>query len=230
MDDGDGEWFCEMHPDSRYASCDAPVCCGLLGPRYQVSALPAYRGTPKHARGSRRGADSSGGSDELAAGAADGEDDKLGGGGDDDDGADDEDDDVRTRVHARLRPLAVDDLALVARPPRNAAEKRKREKKAPNLPAFDSQRYDNIEEEEEVAPFVPVSGKRTASKSARINYQEMSGSESDGESGGDDDLDLEIDSKYVPRPASATSLPRHLGAKKRRNASSSSNESFSISP
>ena len=44
VDDGEGEWYCEMHPDPMYASCDAAVVKVPLGSDYQVSHIPAYRG------------------------------------------------------------------------------------------------------------------------------------------------------------------------------------------
>ena len=37
----DGEpWYCELHPDPRYASCHASLVPPPIGERYQVSCIP----------------------------------------------------------------------------------------------------------------------------------------------------------------------------------------------
>jgi hypothetical protein len=41
VDDGE-QWFCEYHPNPRYASCDAPVKPGPMGNAYQVTRMPVH--------------------------------------------------------------------------------------------------------------------------------------------------------------------------------------------
>ena len=216
----DGEaWYCEMHPQERYASCDAPVVLGGLGPAYQISALPDYVAPPmrppmRPVGGGLGGGSSAGG---VANGAESNSFDVFDACSSDDD-EDDVDDDERVAIHARLRPLSYDAIAADApsTPPASSSapppamtrarggdskkrpqSKRVRAKKKdepPDLPCGDSQRPDfegYAEEEEE---------------------------EDNDERELDGILDEEVDAKFLPRPTSAN---------KRRKASPASSSSRS---
>ena len=130
----DGEpWYCELHPDPRYASCHASLVPPPIGERYQVSCIPELQ--PRCRPCGPASADGVGDGEERAG---------------------DSPPSPSTERHAMLRPLPVEELGL---PNRSAARRRggRRGRKGggggrrpvsragvAELPEGDSQRYDFI--------------------------------------------------------------------------------------
>jgi len=224
VEDDEGAWFCEMHPNKRFATCDAPVKYSEVGPRRQVASIPDYVGPPESvssssSRGGARASFVCVGGDEEGSRLEDEEMAAMDAGADAASASD-------VARHARLRPMSVDDLcaSVPSRPRRTRGLKGKGKGAgtrgklaaahfADNLPACDSQRPENVAAAEEAAAM----GERSEEEEDEVE---------EDEEGDDDDLAFGEAARLWSRAARPGGQPP---PKRRRSSSTPSPSSSSSS-